>query len=831
MRKVLIFFVAFCIIVGLCANLSFSADTYSTKYGDLNGDGLIDSTDLTILKRYVLRKTSEFPVSNGNVAADVNADSEVDSTDLSLFKRYILRKISEFPAGTTIEGDVSPQIYQAEDAVFSKALIETVNGGYTGSSYVNYYNEVGGYIEWTVNAQVSGAYELTFRYANGTNANRPMEISVNSNIVMSSLDFNSTSVWTTWHEQSIIVNLNQGSNKIRATAIVSEGGPNVDYLQVAKSDGTPSTQKPTPTPTPTPTYGPTQTPKAGARQMEKLDRGVVAVKVNNGVFISWRMFGTDPDNIAFNLYRNGTKVNSSPITGATNYVDSAGTTSSKYSVRPIINGQEQTASKEASVWAQNYLQIPIQPPSSAYEANDASCGDLDGDGEYEIVLKWEPKNAKDNSQSGYTDNVFLDAYKLDGTRMWRIDLGRNIRAGAHYTQFMVYDLDGDGKAEVACKTADGTKDGKGKVIGNANADYRNSSGYILSGPEYLTVFNGQTGAAMSTVDYIPARGNVSAWGDNYGNRVDRFRACIAYLDGQRPSLVMGRGYYTRMVFAAFDFRNGKLTHRWTFDSNTSGNSSYAGQGNHNLAVGDVDGDGRDEIISGMACIDDNGRGLWNARLGHGDAMHFSDLDPNRPGLEVWSCLEGSGGAVLLDARTGQQIFRWKASGDTGRCGAADIDPNTPGVELWAAGSRLFSCTGRELGSAPSQKNFSIWWDGDECRELLDGTTITNRDGSGGGLSPSGVASNNGTKSTPCLQADLLGDWREEVIWRTSDNRYLRIYTTTHTTQRRIYTLMHDPIYRLGVAWQNVAYNQPPWTGFFIGAGMKEPPKPNIYLVP
>jgi len=444
------------------------------------------------------------------------------------------------------------------------------------------------------------------------------------------------------------------------------------------------------------------------------------------------------------------------------------------------------------------------------------------------VLKWEPNNAKDNSQSGYTDNVYLDAYKLNGTRLWRIDLGRNIRAGAHYTQFMVYDLDGDGKAEVACKTADGTRDGKGNVIGNPNADYRNSSGYILSGPEYLTVFDGQTGAAITTVDYDPPRGNVSSWGDNYGNRVDRFLACIAYLDGQRPSLVMCRGYYTRSVLVAWDFRNGRLTKRWVFDGNNY--SGYNGQGNHNLSVADVDGDGRDEIIYGACTIDDNGRGLYTSGLGHGDALHVGDLNPNRPGLEIWSCFESSGGAALRDARTGEVLFRWHRSSDTGRACAADITASSPGAELWAAGSPLFSCTGQNIGTAPSQINFAIWWDGDELRELLDGITIS-KYGVGTLFTATGCASNNGTKSTPCLQADLLGDWREEVIFRTSDNRYLRIYTTTATTNRRIYTLMHDPVYRLGIAWQNVAYNQPPHTSFFIGAGMAEPPKPNIYLVP
>jgi rhamnogalacturonan endolyase len=566
---------------------------------------------------------------------------------------------------------------------------------------------------------------------------------------------------------------------------------------------------------------------AAKRQMERLNRGVVAVKVNNGVFVSWRMFGTDPANIAFNVYRNGTKVNSSPITDSTNYVDAGGSIGSTYTIRPILNGQEQPASESTTALGQNYLTVPIKAPISGYSANDCSVGDLDGDGEYEIVVKWEGAT-QDNANAGITDPVCLQGYKLNGTCLWTINLGRNIRGGAHYTQFMVYDLDGDGKAEIACKTADGTIDGKGNVIGNASANYVNSSGYILTGPEYLTIFNGQTGAAITTVNYDPPRGNnlKATWGDDYGNRCDRFLACVAYLDGQRPSLIMQRGYYTRMVLVAWDFRDGKLTKRWTFDSN-NGYPEWSGQGNHNLSVGDVDNDGCDEILEGTSAIDNNGKGLWKTGLGHGDAIHFGDLDPNRPGFEVWTALEGEKGAVLLDAKTGAQIFRYNYSKDCGRACSADIDASSPGEEMWAAGSPLYSSKGTNLGSAPGQINFAIWWDGDELRELLDGTTIT-KFGKGTLLSATGCSSNNGTKSTPCLQADILGDWREEVIWRTSDNTALRIYTTTSPTTRRIYTLMHDPVYRLGIAWQNTAYNQPPHTGFFLGAGMAEPPVPQIY---
>ncbi|WP_207765585.1 rhamnogalacturonan lyase [Paenibacillus sp. GM1FR] len=576
--------------------------------------------------------------------------------------------------------------------------------------------------------------------------------------------------------------------------------------------------------------------------MEYLDRGVVAVKTGTGVFISWRLLGTEGSNVSFNVYRDGTKVNPTPITNSTNLQDASGTSSSKYTVRAVVSGTEQAASAAASVWGNNYLSVPLSVPAGGttpdgvaytYSANDASAGDLDGDGEYELIVKWDPSNSKDNSQSGYTGEVFIDAYKLNGTRLWRISLGKNIRAGAHYTQFMVYDLDGDGKAEVAMKTADGTKDGTGVVIGDASKDYRNSSGYVLSGPEFLTVFNGQTGKALSTVNYEPARGNVSSWGDNYGNRVDRFLAAIAYLDGERPSLVMARGYYTRTVLVAYNWRNGQLTKQWTFDSNTSGNSGYAGQGNHNLSVADVDGDGKDEIVYGAMAVDDNGKGLYTTGLHHGDAMHLSDLDPDRPGLEVFQVHEtpSNAGVEFRDAGTGQLIWGVKTTKDIGRGMAADIDPRYKGAEVWADGS-LYTAKGQKLGTTlPSSTNFGIWWDGDLLRELLDSNRIDKWNYANNTtvnlLTASGVSSNNGTKSTPNLQADLFGDWREEVVWRTNDSSALRIYTTTAVTDKRIYTLMHDPVYRLGVAWQNVAYNQPPHTGFYLGEGMSTPPVPNI----
>ncbi|MBB5799590.1 hypothetical protein HDA41_007554 [Streptomyces caelestis] len=583
---------------------------------------------------------------------------------------------------------------------------------------------------------------------------------------------------------------------------------------------------------------------ATARQVERLDRGLTSVHTSSGNLVSWRWLATDPNDVAFNVYRGATKLNSSPITGSTNYFDSGAQDSADYTVRPVVNGTEQAPSERALQFRSGYLDVPISPPAGGtapgnsaytYEANDASLGDLDGDGRLDLVLKWYPTNAKDNAQSGYTGNTVVDGIKLDGTRLWRIDLGRNIRSGAHYTQFQVYDYDGDGKAEVAMKTADGTRDGTGAVIGSSSADHRNSSGYVLSGPEYLTMFNGQTGKAMQSVDYVPARGSVSSWGDNYGNRADRFLAGTAYLDGSRPSLIMARGYYTRSVIAAWDWRNGAFTRRWTFDTASSTNSGkgYDGQGNHSLSVADVDADGKDEIVYGAMTVDDNGNGLWTTRLGHGDAGHVGDLNPSRAGLEYFKVSESSSqpGSWMADARTGQILWRTASGSDNGRGVAADVHAGSPGAEAWSAtDTTLRSATGASLGREPSSMNFVSWWDGDPVRELLDGTRIDKYGTSGDTrlLTGSGVHSNNGTKATPSLSGDILGDWREEVIWPTSDNRALRIYSTPHQTNTRITTLLHDTQYRTALAWQNTAYNQPPHPSFFIGNGMSAAPRPTVY---
>lgn len=602
------------------------------------------------------------------------------------------------------------------------------------------------------------------------------------------------------------------------------------------------------------------------RVMEKLGRGVVAMRsTESQVYVGWRLLGTDPADVAFNLYRGDVKLNPAPLTKTTDFVDTTAdfTKVNEYTVRAVVAGREQAPGKPFRLAANapvgQYLAIPIQQPPGGttpdgraytYNANDASVGDLDGDGEYEIVLKWDPTNSKDNSFAGYSGNTILDAYRMDGTRLWRIDLGRNIRAGAHYTQFLVYDFDGDGKAEIAMKTADGAIDGKGKIIGDPKADWVSKEprtlGKVLAGPEYLTIFEGLTGAELKTIKYVPERGDISAWGgvggncgtDATGNRVDRFLAGVAYLDGVHPSMVFTRGYYGRSVIAAFDWRNKELTSRWTFDSAAPGMEKFSGQGYHSLSIADVDGDGKDEVVFGSMVIDDDGKGLFSTGFRHGDALHVGRFDPANPDLLVFGIHENNGqncpsspGKALYNARTGEVLWRKDEGVDIGRGLAADIDPRHPGAEFWGGPGGLFNVKGEAIGPAPRSVNFAVWWDADPLREILDGNWIAKWNWQTGTLdrllTAEGCVSNNGSKSTPALSADLFGDWREEVMWRTADNKQLRIYTTTIPATNRIYTLMHDPQYRLAVAWQNVGYNQPPHPSFYIGDGMKEPPPPKI----
>ncbi|MFW5985407.1 MAG: rhamnogalacturonan lyase [Halanaerobiaceae bacterium] len=563
-----------------------------------------------------------------------------------------------------------------------------------------------------------------------------------------------------------------------------------------------------------------------------IDRGLVAFSVDDGVYLQWRLLGTEETDTPFNVYRDGEKVNEEPLTESTNYLDKEGSKDDQYKVEKVVENGENEKSDAVEVWEENYLSIPLDTPEDGevkgeeyhYIANDASTADLDGDGQYEIILKWEPSNAKDNSQSGHTGNVLLDAYKLDGTRLWRIDLGRNIRAGAHYTQFLAYDFDGNGQAEVAFKTADGTEDSAGNVIGDPDADWRNDNGYILEGPEYLTIFDGESGEEMETIDYHPPRGNVRNWGDDYGNRVDRFLAGVAYLDGKHPSLVMARGYYTRTVLAAYNWRDGELTEEWIFDTNDSGKGEYTGQGSHSLSVADVDFDSKDEIVYGALVVDDDGSALHSTGIGHGDALHVSNFYPDRFGLEIYDLAESSEapyGAYMRDAETGEILWGVHAGSDVGRGVAANISDETPGAEAWASsGIGLRDRHGEQITNNTPSINFAIWWDGDLIRELLDGRRIDkwNPEEESSEILFNGeeISSINGTKANPNLQADILGDWREEAIWRTSDNSELRIFVTPHQTEHRIHTLMHDRQYRLAIAWQNVAYNQPPHPSFYLG---------------
>lgn len=807
-------------------------------YGDLNGDGLIDGSDYALLKKYLAGQISAFPYASALQAADVTGDQAVTADDAAMLNEYLIRRRTGFTAGASFEIKQTPDYYFAVDAEYGQGVREDLNAGFAGEAYVNYDNVIGSYVNWTVHVPSAGNYRVTFRYANGAAADRPCKVTVNGSTDYAKVSYPTTEAWTTWAESSVVVTLQAGQNTIRATASTENGGPNMDYLILE--------------PTTDPAASLREEIPEGAQQVEDLDRGVVAAKSGNdkGMLISWRLLGTDDEDTSFKVYRNGepTVLYEGTAADATCYYDPDGTTADWYTV-DVYQGTECTEFACPATMLGNkdssgaYFDLNFTAPSDltmpdgstcSYTVNDCSVGDADGDGQYELFVKWDPSNSKDNSKSGYTGNVYLDCYKLDGTRLWRVDLGRNIRAGAHYTQFMVYDYDGDGKAEMICKTSDGTVDGTGAVIGNASADYRASSGYILSGNEYLTLFDGLTGKALDTVDYVPGRGTVSSWGDSYGNRVDRFLAATAYLNGTTPSCVMIRGYYTRMTATAYNVVNKKLVQLWAFDSGTAeSTTSGYGDGNHNCFAADCDNDGRDEIVMGAAVIDDDGTLLYTTGQRHGDVLHVGDFVPSNPGLEIFMCHEGAPyGMSLRDAATGKTILRVNGGGDTGR-GLADnlVAGNDSAEFVGVQDSVVYDASGNQVCNWSNitkwGMNSVVYWTGTLERAVLD-RTIVDQYGLGRVFTGSGVTYNNSSKSNACLTCDLFGDWREEMIFRLGTGSGVRIYTTTYETEYGIVSLMHNVQYRTAVAGQNVAYNQPPHTDYFLGTGYPLPERPNVY---
>lgn len=657
-------------------------------------------------------------------------------------------------------------------------------------------------------------------------------------------------------------------------------------------------------------------------QMEKLDRGLVAVPTSTTAnFISWRLLGTDDKaSTTFDLLRDGTVIASN--LKVSNYQDTQGSATARYQVVTKVNGTETEQSAEVMPWGKKFLTLTLNRPATgsgggSYTPNDMSVGDVDGDGQYELFVKWDPSNSHDNSQSGKTDNVYIDCYKIANGEvsddrltncqlLWRIDLGKNIRAGAHYTQFMVYDFDNDGKAEMMCKTATGSKDGQGNYVNQAatdatvkghdnTTDYRNSDGHVLSGPEYLTVFDGLTGKALHTTWYLPGRagtgsktstergdelGKVSTfpnsfWGDNYGNRSERYLAAVAYINGaDKPACgIFCRGYYTQAYVWAVSFDGTRLHTEWlhcspsntqwlvfaskwadgqagltytidgdqikripikTASTNTSGRSGGSntlyGNGNHNMSIADVDGDGCDEILWGSAALNNDGTLLYATGFGHGDAIHVGKMIPEKDGYQVFQVHEENPyGWDLHDAKSGEILFSSTGSDDNGRGLAADLT-GKDGWEFWSSNNRnpRSATTGKEVISKSCSVNFRIYWDGSIQDQLLDGgygnETVKITKYQGGnfatviemGNSYNNPQTCNTTKRTPCLQADIFGDWREELIlWNLNNPAEVNIYTTWTPTNYAVPTLMHDHTYRMGIAWQNTAYNQPPHLGYYL----------------
>ncbi len=582
------------------------------------------------------------------------------------------------------------------------------------------------------------------------------------------------------------------------------------------------------------------------RPMEYLNRSLVALQTSNGVYLSWRMLGTDSMDISFNLYRNGDKINNTAITGATNYTDVSGTVNASYVVETIHNGEDNEMSEEVSVWpllpaSENpgkpsipfkriALPDPPQEDGVEFTPGEMSVGDLNGDGAYELIFEWEASTGTGS---------YLEAIDLEGNSFWRISAGVNVTSMK--LNFMVYDLNLDGKAEVTFLSGPGTKDGTGKYIQRGPATHYDTalviprpSGRLMEDPQFITVFNGETGEEMATIEHWPPIGPVAqheaTWGDNYGHRASSLKGAVLYTKEYGPLLVFQRGVYTRIGLGAYKWDGAhELTNIWKFDTNDAGNANWFGQGNHTVSVGDLDEDGNDELVIGAAAIDDDGSGLWSTKMGHGDANHLADHIPENPGLEYFAPHEdGIHGIAMHDAATGEVLWNITADYDVGRAWAEDVDPNHRGSEVVAIGYPNYDCNGNELSTGYNAYHQPIYFDGEVQRGWRKEWS-TNSYQHGRILTGwyYGASTIHGTKEDANLVADIIGDWREEMIIRHYNNKELLLFTTWIPTEHKNYTLMHDPTYRMNIAVQNVGYNQPAHVGYYFADGA---PTPDIYLV-